>query len=244
MELYWLEQAECDVPDGDGWLCADEIAVLERMPVPRRRADWRLGRWSAKRALAAYFKLFSDFHAFRELCLLPEPGGAPEAFVGNRPAGVSVSISHRGGLALCTVMPCKAALGCDLELVEPHSAAFLADFFTREEQALVARAPAADRARLVALLWSGKESALKALRAGLRLDTRCVNVSPVGALPGAQPEAPGSAGWLPLHVRYTPGRSFYGWWQHERGVLRTVVADPPPLPPRHIELSPVSVPDR
>lgn len=39
----------------------------------------------------------------------------------------------------------------------------------KEEQELVARAP--ERDELVALLWSGKESALKALREGLRLDT-------------------------------------------------------------------------
>ena len=50
--------------------------------------------------------------------------------------------------------------------IEPRSDAFVADYFTIEEQALVARASAADRDRILALLWSGKESALKALREG------------------------------------------------------------------------------
>ncbi len=37
-------------------------------------------------------------------------------------------------------------LGCDLEVIEPRSEAFLSDYFTAEEQALVARAHATDRA--------------------------------------------------------------------------------------------------
>jgi len=31
-------------------------------------------------------------------------------------------------------------IGCDLEVVEPRSDAFVADYFTSEEQALIARA--------------------------------------------------------------------------------------------------------
>ena len=120
-------------------------------------------------------------------------------------------------------------MGCDLEIVEPRSDAFVADYFTIEEQALVARASAADRDRLLALLWSGKESALKALRAGLRLDTRSVIVIPCAASFDLN-------GWNQLRVRYTGGRCtegqvFHGWWQHADNIVRTVVADPPPDPP-------------
>lgn len=68
-------------------------------------------------------------------------------------------------------------LGCDLELIEPHSDALVADYFTADEQAMVARTLAADRSRGLDLLWSAKESALKGLRVGLRLDIRCVSVT-------------------------------------------------------------------
>ena len=111
-------------------------------------------------------------------------------------------------------------------MVEPRSDAFVADYFTTEEQALVARAPAADRPRLLALLWSGKESALKALHEGLRLDTRCVIVSPFAASFDLN-------GWSPLQVRYTGGQVFHGWWQNTHNILRTVVAALPmdaPIP--------------
>jgi 4'-phosphopantetheinyl transferase len=139
-------------------------------------------------------------------------------------------------------------LGCDLELIEPRSDGFVADYFTTEEQALVARAFAADRPRLCALLWSGKESALKALRMGLRMDTRCVMVSPADALPHrgtdgdgspedsglaglAGPSADALYGWRPLYVRSSVGQNYRGWWRHTGNLLLTMVAAPPPAPP-------------
>jgi len=120
-------------------------------------------------------------------------------------------------------------MGCDLEMVEPRSDEFVADYFALEEQALVARASASDRDRLLALLWSAKESALKALRAGLRLDTRCVVVAPFAPSYDLN-------GWSRLLVRYTGelgagGQVFHGWWQYEDHRVRTVVAAPPPDSP-------------
>ena len=133
----------------------------------------------------------------------------------------------------------------DLETVEPHGDAFAADYFTVEEQALVAQAEPVDRWRLLALLWSGKESALKAMREGLRLDTREVIVSfPVG--PGMQSEnqennvqracvpvrtSSRHSGWSPLQVRHTDGQIFHGWWSETGNLLRTVLASPAPEPP-------------
>ena len=145
---------------------------------------------------------------------------------------------------------CRSALGCDLEVIEPHSDAFIADYFATEEQALVARAAPADRPWLVTLLWSAKESALKALRAGLRLDTRRVIVTLVDVLRSQNAEGevcvpeesvknPGFAarqpdavnGWRPLRVRHIHDQTFLGWWQHTGNLLRTIVAAPPPARP-------------
>ena len=154
----------------------------------------------------------------------PAPSGAPEVFFANQPAPVTISLSHRDGIAACAVVMSGAEMGCDLEIVEPRSDAFVADYFTAEEQALVARASAADRPWLLALLWSAKESALKALHEGLRLDTRCVVVSPFD-------ESIALNGWSPLRVRYTGGVVFHGWWQLAETVVRTVVGLPAPDSP-------------
>jgi 4'-phosphopantetheinyl transferase EntD len=134
------------------------------------------------------------------------------------------------------VAPASVELGCDLEVIEPRGEAFLSDYFTAEEQALVARAPATDRARLLTLLWSGKESALKALHTGLRLDTRSVIVSP-------DDESFDLNGWSRLQVRYIGGRIFHGWWQHIDNIIRTVVANSPPDSPIPLKI-PVYFPDR
>src|SRR5271165_5117498 len=166
MEVYWFEQTEAEIPAENDWLSKGEVVRLDGMRFAKRRADWRLGRWTAKCAVAAYLDLPGDRPSLTDIEIRPASSGAPEVFVGNKPAAVSISLSHRSGIAACAVAPSGAALGCDLETIEPLSDAFVADYFTGEEQALVALAPAADRFRIVALVWSGKESALKALHEG------------------------------------------------------------------------------
>jgi len=224
MKVYWLEQSEADVPAENDWLSANEAVCLDGMRFAKRRADWRLGRWTAKRALSVYLDVPAHLQTFKKIEIRPAPSGAPEVFFGNQPTEVTISISHRSGIAACAVAISRVETGCDPEMIEPRSDAFVADYFNLEEQALVARASAADRARLLALLWSGKESALKALRAGLLLDTRSVIVIPCVASFDLN-------GWNQLRVRYTGGQVFHGQWQHEDNIVRTVVAAPPPDPP-------------
>jgi 4'-phosphopantetheinyl transferase len=221
-DVYWLEQAEADVPADDDWLSPPEILQLGTLRVPKRRTDWRLGRWTAKCAVAACLK---TRHPLNTIEIHAAPDGAPEVRFTGKPPAVSISLSHRGGLAICAVCLSAASVGCDLELIEPRSDAFLADYFNSEEQAVVARASAENRSWLLTLIWSGKESALKALRAGLRLDTRSVTVG------FQEPEPLDSAAWHPFHVHCSDGQIFRGWWQSASNLIRTVVADPPPAPP-------------
>jgi 4'-phosphopantetheinyl transferase len=235
MNVYWLEQTEVDVPAENDWLSANEATCLNGMRFAKRRADWRLGRWTAKRALSVCMDVPTHPRAFKKMDVRPAPSGAPEVFFSNQPAVVTISLSHRAGIAACAVAMSGVKMGCDLEMVEPRSDAFVADYFTLEEQALVARASAADRPRLLALLWSGKESALKALHEGLRLDLRSVIVSPGN-------EGFDWPGWSPMEVRHTDRRIFHGWWQHADGIVRTLVAAPPPDPPIRLRI-PAYVPD-
>ena len=84
MEVYWWEQAEADLPAHDDWLSAGEAATLAGMHFAKRRADWRLGRWTAKQALAAYLHLPDDPHALAGIEIRPAPSGAPETFLANK----------------------------------------------------------------------------------------------------------------------------------------------------------------
>jgi len=222
--VYWLEQTQADVPAENDWLSARESVCLSGLRFAKRRADWRLGRWTAKCAVASFLNLSMDAQDLAQIEIRPASSGAPEIFIANEPAAVAVSISHSSGAAVCAVAMPGVELGCDQEVIEARSDAFVADYFTESEQVLVARVCAAERSRLVTLLWSAKESALKALREGLRLDTRSVTVSPINGGFNLN-------GWSPLQVRYADGRSFYGWWQQGHGMVRTLVANPAPDSP-------------
>jgi len=248
MDVYWLEQSEADVPEEDNWLSAAEKACLDAKRVPKRRADWRLGRWTAKLALSAYLNTPAEAPVLAKIEIRPAASGAPEVFIAGRPAPAAISISHCNGKSLCAVAPFETALGCDLELVEHRSDAFIADYFTAAEQALVAQAPDANRPRLATLLWSAKESALKALHQGLRLDTRSVVVGlPKGVEPSKLDEKPCAAhpdiplaqqrsSWQPLEVHCAGGEIFHGWWRQIGCLLRTLVAIPAPDSPIALRL--------
>jgi len=237
MTCYWLEQTEADVPAENDWLSDSEAFRLVGMRIPKRRADWRLGRWTAKQAIAVYLNLPTDAQALASIEIRPAASGAPEVFFENRSAALAISLSHRAGRGLCTVALCGVELGCDLELIELRSDSFIADYFTAEEQVLIARADPADRSCLLALLWSAKESTLKTLRTGLRVDTRCVTVMPAETRKPVVPHlAYDPSGWRPLTTHCSDGRIFCGWWQQSGVLVRTLVAVPRQPPPIQLHI--------
>ncbi len=244
MNLYWLEQTAADVPAENHWLSAGETLLLSGLRFPKRRGDWRLGRWTAKRAVAAHLNLPAYPSALAAIEIRAAPSGAPDVFLADQPATIGMSLSHSAATAVCAVMPSPAAVGCDLELIEPRGAGFFDDYFTAEEQAMVSRMPEADRPWLLTLLWSAKESALKALRVGLRADTRSVVVSLVDPMRGpgdreeydADPAAIHRSRWSPLRIAGENGRVFRGWWRRAGNFMYTVVADPPPASPILLEI--------
>jgi 4'-phosphopantetheinyl transferase len=218
--VHCLTQVAADVPAGDEWLAPEERARLASLGVVKRREEWRLGRWTAKRLLAA---CLPGGPALAAIVVRAAADGAPEAVVGGAPAGWTLSLSHRAGTALCAAAPGRVALGCDVELIEPRSAAFVEDYLVASERDVLRAAPAEERALLANLIWSAKESALKALRVGLRADTRAAVVEPFGG--------PAADGWRPLVVRCA-GRALRGWWQTRGALVLTVVGGAADGPPR------------
>jgi 4'-phosphopantetheinyl transferase len=231
MKLYWLEQVQADVPLGNDWLSPWETMRLDRFRFPKRLADWRLGRWTAKQALAAALNLGWDDPALATIEIRPMSSGAPEVYVNNEAAPAAISISHREGHAMCAIARRDVRVGCDLEAVESHSDAFIDDYFTPEEQQFIAAAGGHDREWTASLLWSAKESALKALHEGLRLDTRAVIAS-------FDSESLNTEEWGMLKVRYGH-QVFYGWWQETDHLLRTILADAPSTAPVRLPVTSV-----
>ena len=212
-------------------MSAEEMSRFASLRFEKRRRDWRLGRWTAKRALATCLKLPIGVHSLQDVEIRSAPSGAPEVFLFNQRAAVSLSLSHRAGRALCVVGSSGLSLGCDLELVESRDHSFVTDFFTVNEQKLVGSAPDDILPILVTLLWSAKESALKALNVGLRLDTTSIDISPTDAVRKlAELRQDDCSDWFPMSLRYAGDQILRGFWRRADNMVRTVVFSPLRLP--------------
>ncbi len=217
-----------DLPVDDGWLTPPESERLRRFTYTKRREEARLGRWTAKHALASTLGLDPVEDTLRGLVVRNAPDGAPEVFIDDRPAPLSISMTDRADWAVCTVVEsATCSIGCDLELVEPRSRAFVRDWFTPFERDVVADRP--DHHDLLAnMIWSAKESALKVLRTGLRRDTRSVEVVPLGDEP--------VDGWEALIVTTAEGAVFTGWWRCFGDFVLTYASAEPTGPPQPLRL--------
>jgi 4'-phosphopantetheinyl transferase len=205
-----------DVPADDEWLLPAERDIMARFVIPKRRAEWRLGRWAAKALVERVLGTpAASVHVRAAL------DGAPQAWCDGAPLPISLSLSHRAGTAFCVVAAPAMPLGCDVELVEPRAAAFAAEWFTDSERALLDT----DRDLLTTVLWSAKESMLKMLRCGLRRDPRSLEVHTC--------ERQGTVdGWHRLQVHDTEtGVDAQGWWRVEGALVLSLVASALPVPP-------------
>jgi 4'-phosphopantetheinyl transferase len=229
--VRWLARGMHEVPDSADWLSPAESARLATLRFAKRRTEVRLGRWTAKQAIARVLELDDDAGTLALIEIRAAPTGAPAAFIDAEPAPVAVSLTDRADWSVCVVAPAGLAVGCDLELVETRTEAFVRDWLTPAEQGLVLGAGPGERRHLLAnLVWSAKESALKVLETGLRRDTRSVEVDVV--------EAAGRERWAQLVVRAEEGITFPGWWRRYGDFVLTFTADADCGPPVSLEEPP------
>jgi 4'-phosphopantetheinyl transferase len=217
----WMARGEHELPAGESWLTPYEAGRAAGMRFTKRRREYTLRRFAGKRAVAAAVGLPAEPAQLARIEVANRPGGAPYVVVDGAPLGLDVSLTDRAGWAVCVVGADLSRVGCDLEIVEPRSRGFVADFLTPREQQYVAAA--ADWDAAANLLWSAKESALKVLRTGLRRDTRSVEVS----LADPHPETGWETGWGPMRVTSAEGMVMPGWWRREGTFLLTIASDRP-----------------
>ena len=231
-EVGWLTQSMPDLPSGldwhaQKWLADEERVRLAAMRIAKRRADFALGRWTAKRAIAAWMATAPPLDA---LAVRAAADGAPEAYLGGVRLPLTVSLSHSAGRALAAVRDGSAALGADLERGEPRSPLLVDEFFTSDEAARIRARPADDRDRAITALWSAKESALKARRSGLREDPRRIGVE-LGLDAAGAPDGAWRA--MAIAVDGSPA-GLTGWWCDDAGYVITVAGEQLAAPPRRL----------
>lgn len=221
--IHWLCEEHADIAVAPA-LTPAESSAYAALRSEKRRHDWLLGRSVAKRLVqSALADQPGVSLSAGEIVILSHADGWPQVSLptlGPDAPRLTLSISHSRDRAFCALVLGEWLLGCDLEIIEPRSAGFVADYFTAEEQALMSATAEARQPTLANAIWSGKEAALKAIRRGLAEDTRLVT-----CLPGID-EA--GDGWRPLLLRWEqPERDLpplVGRWQNGRGFVMTLAA--------------------
>ena len=225
--IFWWSAGLADLPESGIWVDEREALRFGSMEYTKRREEAFLARYTAKSTLARFLDRPTDPAALRTITVANAPDGAPEVLVDGSPANLVVAMTDRADWAVTAVLAGDDRVGCDLELVEPRSELFVRDYFTDQEQ--MTTRDSADPNLTANLIWSAKESALKALRTGLRRDTRSVEVH-LGASTGS--------GWNPLTVVASEGTEFPGWWVRYDEFVLTMAAACPTAPPRSLEEPP------
>jgi 4'-phosphopantetheinyl transferase len=262
--IHWRFTAEggAGLPSSDAigpWLSAGEQERLSTFRVDKRRRDWLLGRLNAKALLVAMIETATGARvepADIEIARYPSGAPLPRLSVGatshgglvpGAPLPVAVSNTHSSGHALFAAAwtgpttPPGFAIGVDLEWVEPRSPGFIHDFLTPAEQRYCAEADGAARDLRANLVWSAKESVLKALQRGLTADTYWLTCLPAAHAAEAEPDLqgvgpvltgralePADASWEPLVVGALDPRlgadelAFSGLWREVEGFVATL----------------------
>ena len=220
--IFWtFTQAPPGWPDGvdpAAFLAPTELDKLATLRFPKRRAEWLLGRKTAKDLLRRVHPACQWVDP-RSVVILNQPEGAPYyTLAGQGPLNAALSLSHRDLFCLCAIsLEPGLQVGVDLELVERRDPSFVESYFTPGEAALAAACAPEQRDAAVTLIWSAKEAMLKALGKGLRLSTLAVEVT------GLDWTARPVSGWQPLAA--APGWRL-GWRSHGDYVLTLAAGGP------------------
>ena len=152
----------------EGILTVSERAVLDELPIERRRSDWLAGRLAAKRGLrAACRRRGETVPAYTAIEIRNDARGAPRFAIAGRPdldERLDISIAHSNGTAVAAVVDRLASgtVGVDVEVTKPLSMHLLKRVLRPGEIACVETLPGAAPTPLE--MWTAKEAALKAAR--------------------------------------------------------------------------------
>lgn len=237
--IYWYIQSVADHPylaagrPPVGLLTPEEMDHYNGYFSPRRRRDWLLGRWTAKRLIQATIARHAGWRPpLDSFSIGQADSGAPfvrsdhPALCGSCSQGyvpMGISISHSHGHAFCAVTLRNGTplrLGADIELIDRRNPNHSNDFFTPEEKVRLDTMPSAYYTLMATATHSAKEAVLKATQVGMRADSHIVQCF-------LRPDRPRH--WTPylielssskVDVRACGSQAFNGWWRILENRLR------------------------
>jgi len=213
--IPYAVQRQEDVPGHIDWLHPSEQRHLDSLRFQKRRNDWLLGRWTAKKLLK---EVWFPENVMQDIAILPGENRAPQVFLHGLGVDKKISISHSHGIGFCVTAPQGQIVGCDLEKLEQRSDHFYSDYFTSQESENYAKyRQLLSKAAYYSLLWSAKEAVMKALRTGLSLHPLKLEISAMDF---------GEAQWNLIRIESTDNlSSFTGHWQIEKDMVYVIVED-------------------
>ncbi len=216
--VFWLRQTSSELPNSLVWLHPLELETFSAFKFPKKQNDWLLGRWTAKKAVISFLKESHPTLQNSDFAIIRAKDGAPEIHCEAEPLPAFLSLSHSHGKAFCIVAKPGFRMGCDLEKIEKRSPLFVRDYFTASEQELLSAVDSERQPLLTNLIWSAKESTMKALRTGLRINPLRIEVQISPPLDKEE--------WQELRTVYSDNTiNFRGYWQSGSGYVYTVLSD-------------------
>lgn len=212
----------------DNLLSEDEQGIFYTLRTDKRRRDWLLGRYTAKHLVQQVVQQRTgQTIPLTSFSILGRPDGSPEVIWENQPDNFTctISISHSADRAFCALVErADWPLGADVERVDGQIMGFIGRYLTAAERDLIAQTAEGLRPLYATAIWSAKEAVLKALRVGLKQDTRTLSclISPVTAPPDE---------WTPFAIRWEgegEERPLTGWWRVQDDFILAVAVQMEP----------------
>ena len=236
--MRWLAAGEPSLPGGCDWLSPREAGHLDTLRFTKRRTEFLLRRRTGKLAVAAALGLDVDDATLARVEILNRLTGAPYVQIDGDRAALDISLSDRAGWAVGLVDDrgglAAGTLGIDLELVEPRSTGFVADFLTAAEQEYVTtRATDDDGAR-------GRQPGVVGEGGGPEGDAGGSAGRHADRRGHPRRTAPSRTGGRHSRCGTVDGQVFPGWWRRD-GVFLLIIAaleavEPPAMLPGGADL--------
>lgn len=144
-------------------LSAKEQKYFDSLKFDKRKRDYLIGRYTAKKLLLENF-IKDSKTTFKDISILKDTDGKPELYINGKRPNFMLSISHSGDFASAVASKELKFLGIDTEKIEVRTRSWAEQSFYNTEY----HTNSDDK--FLTTLWAKKEAVVKALGVGLSVD--------------------------------------------------------------------------
>jgi len=179
----------------------------------KRQLEWLAGRVAIK---SLYSRVNNLNVSSAELIVERETSGLPYLVERGERASGRISISHNAGWVAVCQSDSELRIGIDLEEIRSRDPAFLTDYFSQAEQEQIMNGGIHTLDFRTNLIWSAKESVLKAISTGLGTDPLKVEIDGLHSFEKKN-------GWSVLSAGYPEDKTQTSWKIYYRNRIDTVL---------------------